>query len=152
MKPVGFTKTIEEKLILEETPILRVNEKKAYIKIKDGQFSLQEHGLVVEPLSNAIDEQQGNDPIEIILESGGDGYHRLTYKDNGPGLTSENLLALHYIGRTTKRGKKNSIGRFGIGLIGAFNKDIGVKRVEIVSKVCGLPSLITYDPILFIED
>jgi len=46
-------------------------------------------------------------------------------------LIHDNLEALHFIGKSSKRNnKKNTIGRFGMGLVGAFNSHLGVKKLK----------------------
>jgi len=134
-----------ERLILEREFIFDVDHERGFKKLRDNQFSRIEHGLIYEPLANAMDQQRGDQPVRIRLEQKKDAW-RLTFSDNGPGLLPENLEALHYIGLSTKRNHPEEfIGRFGMGLTGAFHVSLGIKRVEIRANVCGRPSKITYD-------
>ena len=136
---------MERTLLLERAFIFEADHDKGFRKLRDNQFPRAEQGIVHEPIANALDQQEGDDPIEITLKNHG-AHHKLTYRDNGEGLTFQNLEALHFIGKTTKRPfRSEKIGRFGMGLAGAFNRRLGVFRVEIESCVCGKPSRIVYD-------
>lgn len=136
---------MKEELILERAFIFDADDEKGYRKLRDNQFPKVEQGIIYEPIANALDQQQGNEPVEIRLEQLGDTY-KLTYLDNGAGLTEENLEALHFIGKSTKRDKKEDyIGRFGMGLTGAFNSRLEMQKVEIETRVCGQPSKIIYN-------
>lgn len=136
---------MNEELILERNFIFDADDEKGYKKLRDNQFPRVEQGIVYEPLANALDQQQGNRPVEINLEQAADCY-KLTYHDNGVGLTEENLEALHFIGKSTKREKKEDfIGRFGMGLTGAFNSRLQLQKVEIETMVCGKAGKISYN-------
>lgn len=137
--------TMEERLLFERAFIFEADNEKGFRKLRDHQFPRTEQGIVHEPIANALDQQMDAVPVEITLDEE-DGLCILAYQDNGEGLTRDNLEALHWIGRSTKRSRKDqTIGRFGMGLIGAFNLALGVRRVEIRSTVCGVPSLIVID-------
>jgi hypothetical protein len=139
-----FSMTTEELLFAMEF-IFSANDQKGYQKLKDNQFAKALDGLIREPLSNAIDQQNPNDPpIEIDFRPAGDGLWALRFKDRGAGLTVDNLLSLHYIGRSSKR-KNQAIGRFGMGLVGAFHSSFGIEKVEILTQVCGEPARIFFD-------
>ncbi|WP_024335520.1 ATP-binding protein [Desulfotignum balticum] len=121
------------------------DQEKGFKKLRDNQFPIAEQGLVYEPLANALDQQTGKTPIVVTFRKQGDGYW-LRFKDDGQGLTLENLTALHYIGKSTKREElESNIGRFGMGIAGAFHTRLGVTRAEIKTCVCGEPSRIVYD-------
>ena len=133
-----------EKCILKRDFIFDADNQKAFQKLRDHQFPRMEQGIVYEPLANALDQQQGDTPVSITAEKSGNCYV-LTYHDNGPGLTPDNLEALHFIGKSTKRKDLNDyIGRFGMGLTGAFHSGLGIKKVEIRTRVCGVPSRVIY--------
>ena len=136
---------MREQLVFAKDFIFDADNEKGFAKLKDNQFPGIEQGIVYEPLANALDQQQGGRPVEIALKKEKKHY-RLSFSDNGDGLTRENLEALHYIGKSTKKEKKaDTIGRFGMGLTGAFHSKLGLLGVEIETKVCGRPSIITYD-------
>ena len=138
-------KNIEKNLLLERKFIFEAHHEKGFEKLRENQFAFPEQGIVHEPVANALDQQQGKEPIVITLIKEKNTYH-LTFKDNGIGLVHDNLEALHFIGKSSKRNnKKNTIGRFGMGLVGAFNSHLGVKKVEINTVVCGRSSQIIYD-------
>lgn len=138
-------KNIEKKKLIERAFIFKAHHEKGYQKLRENQFAFAEHGIVHEPLSNALDEQKGREPVRIRLKKREEEY-QLTFQDNGDGLTPENLASLHFIGKSSKReNKKHTIGRFGMGLVGSFNSQLGVTRVEIKSRVCGRPARIVYD-------
>ncbi|SMD00265.1 Histidine kinase-, DNA gyrase B-, and HSP90-like ATPase [Desulfocicer vacuolatum DSM 3385] len=134
-----------KKLLLKRGFIFKAHHGKGYEKLRENQFASAEHGLVHEPVANALDEHQGNKPICITLKKKKNLYV-LSFHDNGKGLQQENLNSLHFIGQSSKKKKKeNTIGRFGMGLVGAFNSKIGVQSVEIKTLVCGKAARILYD-------
>lgn len=134
-----------ERLLLERAFIFDADHEKGYIKLRDNQFPRIEQGIIYEPLANALDQQQGDEPVEVTLAEDEDGW-ALTFHDNGTGLTKEHLEALHLIGKSTKRDSKGeSIGRFGMGLVGAFHKRLGVKQADIVTMLCGRPMRVIID-------
>lgn len=136
---------MKEELLEEWEFIFGVDHEKGFKKLRDNQFPKISQGLIEEPIANALDQQQSSEPIKIEFKQVFDGYE-LTYIDNGCGLISDNLEALHFIGKTTKKQKKyNQIGRFGMGLIGAFHSKLGVKGVRILTKVCGQAVRILYE-------
>ncbi len=136
---------MKEKLIMQKEFIFSAHDEKGFEKISNNQFSRAEDGIVREPISNAIDQHRGNKPIEVLFTEAKGGYVRLTCRDKGKGLHRLNLEALHYVGRSSAREQKDQlIGRFGMGLAGAFHRRLNLKRVEIVTQVCGRPSRITY--------
>ena len=138
-------KNIEKKILIEREFVFKAHHEKGYLKLRENQFAFPEHGIVHEPVANALDEQQGNEPVRIRLKKNKNGY-QLTFQDNGKGLRWDNLESLHFIGKSNKRkNKEQFIGRFGMGLVGAFNSKLGVTRVEIKALVCGQPSRIIYD-------
>lgn len=135
-----------EKLLLERGFIFEADDEKGFRKLRDNQFPRVEQGVVLEPIANALDQQQGDDPIEVTLVQLKNGDWRLSYRDNGCGLLARNLQALHFIGESTKRDQlMESIGRFGMGLTSAFHRKLAVERVEIETHVCGQPGRISYD-------
>ena len=69
-----------------------------------------------------MDQQRHGEPINVSLEKVEEGY-ALTFSDNGPGLIEENLRALHYIGVTTKKERRDIyIGRFAWDWLGRFTR------------------------------
>ena len=134
-----------ERLLLERPFIFDADHEKGYCKLRDNQFPRIEQGIVFEPLANALDQQQGDEPVEVTLAQDKAGW-MLTFRDNGSGLTSEHLEALHLIGKSTKRDNKGeSIGRFGMGLVGAFHKRLGISQAEIITMLCGRPARVLID-------
>lgn len=127
----------EEVLIDERDFLFGADDQRAYQKLKNRQFSRIEQGILHEPLANALDEQPDGIPVEIVLTQ--NGHAQLSIRDMGlDGLNRANLEALHYIGLSSKKKRKHeTIGRYGMGLIGCFNDDIGVKKVEIISCIDG---------------
>ena len=133
-----------ETCILKREFIFNAHDEKAFDKLRNHQFPRKEQGIVNEPLANAFDQQQGSEPVTVTVSESGP-YSVLTYRDNGVGLTSENLEALHFIGKTNKRAwVEKYLGRFGMGFTGAFHSDLGIEKVEMVSRVCGTPSRVIY--------
>ena len=133
------------RLIEKKAFVFEADHHKAYMKLRERQFPEPWQGLIREPLSNALDEQVNGQPIEITLKKV-DNLACLTFRDNGAGLAQTNILALHYIGRSSKRDRMDTcIGRFGMGLIAAFHPQIEVSRVEIRTRVNGVPAHITID-------
>jgi hypothetical protein len=136
---------IRKKKLFERVFIFEAHHAKGYEKLRDNQFSSPEHGIVQEPVANALDQQQGDEPINITLEKN-KKFYELTFRDNGIGLVLENLESLHFIGQSAKKKHKDmTIGRFGMGLVGAFNSSLGIKKVEIQTRVCGQSAIIVYD-------
>lgn len=132
-----------ERLLYEKSFLFEAHNEKAFAKLRDNQFARTFQGLIHEPFANALDQQTGAEPIRVGLRRGRT-MSCLSFADNGVGLTAANLEALHFIGRTSKREERESkIGRFGMGLVGAFNRRLGVRRVVITTTVCGQPARIT---------
>lgn len=136
---------MSERLIMERPFIFEADNEKGYAKLRDNQFPRIEHGIVYEPLANALDQHHGEGFVEITLEEKEDCC-LLSFRDNGDGLSHDNLEGLHIIGKSTKRERKGEcIGRFGMGLVGAFHQKLGVHTVEIISMVGNVPVRIIYD-------
>ncbi|MCP4577191.1 MAG: ATP-binding protein [Deltaproteobacteria bacterium] len=134
-----------EECILEREFMFEAHDRKAYEKLRAHQFPRMEQGIVYEPIANAMDQQDPGEPIEVELKKSGEGF-ALTISNNGPGLIAANLLALYYIGVTTKKEfREFFIGRFGMGLIGAFHPLLELQKLIMVTRVCGKASRITYD-------
>ena len=128
---------MKEELIESRDFMFDANDEKGFQKLRNNQFPRITQGIIEEPISNSLDQQIGTKPIEILLEKNIENY-KLSFIDNGSGLIRENLEALHFIGKTTKSQKKDDlIGRFGLGIIGAFHNKIGVEKIEILTIVCG---------------
>lgn len=134
---------MNEKLILEKSFIFEAHNGKAFEKLRNNQFARVAQGLIQEPFANAIDQQPPERPVRVRLRTG-NSHCLLTFEDDGEGLTQENLEALHYIGKSSKRNQRDTkIGRFGLGLVGAFNHKLQVKRIFITTRICGKPGRIT---------
>lgn len=133
--------------------IFTANDEKGFKKLSENQFSRQDQGIIMEPIANALDQSPPDRPLEIALRLE-DNSCLLSFRDHGEGLHRTNLAALHFIGSSSKRSggahgweqvAGESIGRFGMGLVGAFHQDNHLRQVEIVTQVCGRPARILYD-------
>ncbi len=134
---------MNEKLILEKSFLFEAHNEKAFEKLRDNQFARLTQGLIQEPFANALDQQPPDRPVRVTLR-GGRSHSLLSFADDGAGLVRDNLEALHYIGKSSKHGERDlKIGRFGMGLVGAFNHKLGVRRVFITTRVCDKPARIT---------
>jgi hypothetical protein len=131
--------------ILKRDFMFEANDLKAFEKLRNHQFPRMEQGIVYEPIANAMDQQEHDEPIDVDLKKSEQGFS-LTYSDNGPGLIAANLRALHYIGASTKKAfREIYIGRFGMGLIGAFHQALELQKLTMITGVCGKASRVTYD-------
>ncbi len=134
---------MNQQLILERAFLFEAHNEKAFHKLRDNQFARLTQGLIHEPFANALDQQAEDQPVRVELRDGR-RHACLTFHDDGDGLTSYNLEAFHYIGKSSKRGERDvKIGRFGMGLVGAFHRKLAVRRVLITTNVCGRPARVT---------
>jgi len=134
---------MQRQLILERAFLFEAHNEKAFHKLRDNQFARLTQGLIHEPFSNALDQQPVGSPVRVDLRAGR-SHACLTFRDEGEGLTAEHLEAFHYIGKSSKRADPDAkIGRFGMGLVGAFHRKLAVRRVIITTNVCGSPARVT---------
>lgn len=134
---------MNEKLVLEKDFVFEAHNGKAFEKLRDNQFARLTQGLIQEPFANALDQQPHDHPVRVSLREGR-RHSLLTFGDDGEGLTRNNLEALHFIGKSSKRDRRDeTIGRFGLGLVGAFNHKLQVKRIFITTRVCGKPARVS---------
>jgi len=75
------------KVIMEREHVFEFDHARGVQTMKNHQFPNDLQGAVQEPMANALDQQKGDDPIQVFLRKKG-GNLFLTYKDNGEGFQS----------------------------------------------------------------
>ncbi len=134
--------TTQETLV-ESDFIFSAHCNKAFRKLSENQLGDPDK-WVLEIIANALDANSGSDPIRIRISTVEDACF-FSVEDNGAGLTVSNLESLHFIGRSTKKeNRDNSIGRFGMGFVSAFNPANGITDVKIETLLDCRPVRIKY--------
>lgn len=134
-------KTIESRKYMYE-----VDPESAWRKLTSLQFAGEHAALFREPVANARDASDPpNETVRVDFNEddslGGKSY-RITNSAKR-GLKLCEIEALHYIGRSTKNGVEDSVGRFGVGFLAAFNRTFGLSTIQIQCEVDGVPVVIT---------
>lgn len=110
----------------------KVDETQEFIEIAN-DFS-NPLDLVREAISNSYDA--GSNEIKIsfdVVKQYGESILKIVLKDNGSGMTPEQLQSFFDLGNSTRRGDENTIGEKGHGTKVYFNS----KKIEVKTSVNG---------------